>query len=292
MLCESRGHELPQGGDRERVVPGAVTALQFGERHFGGERAAVRAIRGHCFEDIRDGEDPRRDGQLLTGETERVAAPVQLLVMCRRVVAPGGGTARPCSRNSRLYVGCCSTRRRSSGVSCPGLSRIRFEMPSLPMSCSRPAWRSRRRLSLERPSTAPIAIGDLGDTLRVAGGERRLGVDHAGERSCHAVDSVVVDELNELRRLELEHKLRHVVLGEPGPEAGVVLERAERTDQLRVEPASAPVARRAVCGFRALARREDVDGLREADDAAEEWDRLAHEAVRTAAAVPVLVERL
>ena len=45
------------------------------------------------------------------------------------------------------------------------------------------------------------AVGDLGHALGVAGGERRLGVDHAGERLGDAVQTGVVGRDRDLRRL-------------------------------------------------------------------------------------------
>ena len=63
-------------------------------------------------------------------------------------------------------------------------------------------------------------VGDLGDALRVTGGERRLGVDDARERLGDAVQASVVGGDGEVRRLPL----RDVGRLERGPELPVAAE--------------------------------------------------------------------
>src|SRR3954447_24604161 len=86
--------------------------------------------------------------------------------------------------------GCSSTTARSSGVSAPGLSRMRSEIPSLPTSCSSEPKTSSSRRAGPTPTRAatgvdPAAVGDGGDepcdVVAVPAQERILGFQRTGE---------------------------------------------------------------------------------------------------------------
>jgi hypothetical protein len=78
---------------------------------------------------------------------------------------------------------------------------------------------------------------------------------------------------------------------ERAPERPVVAEAQQRVDEVRVEPAAAAADRDAAGGVRPACGVEDLHGLREAEDPAEQRDLIAREPLRLPMAVPVLVER-
>ena len=163
---------------------------------------------------------------------------------------------------------------------------MRFEIASLPRSCSSPARRSVADVVGVEVQPLAQADGDLGDALGVAAGVGRLRVDDAGERLGDAVQAVVVGH---------EHAVGGLDLGdggavERGPEVGVVLDAGKRVDERRVEPGAAPAAGDPECAVAAAVLPEDLHRLREAEDPPGQRDRLAGEAGRAPAAVPVLVE--
>jgi hypothetical protein len=121
----------------------------------------------------------------------------------------------------------------------------------------------------------------------VAGGVRGLGVDDPGEGLGDPVEPLVVGEQQAVDRLQRGDAR----LLERGPEGVVALGGAERVDEQRVEPRAATLAgERAGAGRATALLPVDLGGLGEAEDPAAERDLLALEAVRVAAAVPVLVE--
>ena len=82
-----------------------------------------------------------------------------------------------------------------------------------------------------------------------------------------------------------------LVAAERRPEGAVAARRAQRVDERGVEPGAAALGRDVERRARAADGEEHLDGLGEAEDAAEQRDRVAGEAVGVAGAVPVLVER-
>ena len=88
-----------------------------------------------------------------------------------------------------------------------------------------------------------------------------------------------------------DHGVR-LVAAERAPEAAVAAGGAQGVDELGVEPGAAAVGGDVEHGARAGGGEEHLDRLGEADDAAEQRDRVAGQAVGVAVAVPVLVERL
>ena len=184
-----------------------------------------------------------------------------------------------------MWTGWVWIARNSSSVSLSGLSRMRFEIASLPMSCSRRRAAASAAVGVEAEHRGD-PVGDLGDALRMAGGERRLGVDHPRERLGDPVEPGVVAGEREVGRLPLGDVGRL----ERGPEVTVVAEAQERVDQGGVEPAPAPAQRHRARGLQALGGVEDLDRLREAQDPGRQRDLLAAQTVGHAAPVPVLVE--
>ena len=130
------------------------------------------------------------------------------------------------------------------------------------------------------------ALGDGGDSGRVAGGEGRFRVDDAGERLRHAIQARVVGALHAVGRLERVD----VRVGERRPERPVVLEGGDRVDQRGVEPRRAALAGDGARGLRPALLPEDLHRLRQAHHARERRDVFASQARRVALAVPVLVE--
>ncbi len=155
------------------------------------------------------------------------------------------------------------------------------------MSCSSPARYRSRCVRSSRSSRHGQPDGDARHPLRVPGRVRRLGVDHGRERLRHPVEPVLVERL--LPVLRLPHP--HPRLLERRPEQVVVLERAERVGEHRVEPRAAPRACHLAGGRGAAELPEHLRGLGQAEDPAEQRDLLAGQPRRIAAAVPVLVER-
>src|SRR5271170_4060790 len=68
------------------------------------------------------------------------------------------------------------------------------------------------------------------------------------------------------------------------------MERESDADELRIEPGSTALQKRVDCHLCAAADREDIEMLRDGADAGQQRDLLPFDAVRIAAAVPVLVE--
>ena len=145
---------------------------------------------------------------------------------------------------------------------------------------------------VRRRSRARRAIADRDprDAVRVAPGVRRLGVDDHGERLGDAVEAVVVGAQHAVRGLERRRPRGAAQAAERRPELVVAPRRAQRVDERGIEPGAAALGRDVERGARAGGGEEHLDGLGEAEDAAEERDRVAGEAVRVAGAVPVLVE--
>ena len=142
--------------------------------------------------------------------------------------APGGGASAP-------------TRRRSS---LPGLSRIRLETPSLPMSCSSAARRRSRSSRELRPSTSPTATAMRATPTEWRAGVGRLGVDDQRERLGDAVEPLAVGVLDAVRGLEgADHRVR-LVAAERAPERAVAARGAQRVDQRGIEPGAAARRRR------------------------------------------------
>ncbi len=195
------------------------------------------------------------------------------------------------ARIACVKAGCCRMRANSSSVSFAGLSRIVFGMPSLPMSCSRPA-RCSSRSSAGREAEL---VGDRArvgrDAARVAGREGRLRVDHVRERLADAVEAGVVEHEHAIGGLEREHLRRDVVAREVAPESVIRRDREDDVRELRIEPAAAPLAHHLVRGRDAVGGEEHLGGLAQACDAREQRDLLAAQPERLPAAVPVLVER-
>lgn len=75
--------------------------------------------------------------------------------------------------------------------------------------------------------------------------------------------------------LDLAHELVHLVRGELRPELRVALDRLEHAHKLGIEPGATPLARHADGGCEVLADGEDIDGLRETENAPEQGDLLA-----------------
>ena len=98
---------------------------------------------------------------------------------------------------------------------------------------------------------------------------------------------IVVDR----EHLVLRLPVGDVGLGERGPEAGVVAERLERLHEAGVEPAARAPGGDRISGIDAALGVEDLHGLRQAQDPAEQRDLVAGEPERLSLPVPVLVER-
>src|SRR5262245_25506381 len=84
FLGQQRLHARPQaeeGLDAFRVELRAGVRSEFGEGLIHGEGGAVRLIRGHGVEGVRDGNDAGQPGDLLAGQAVRVAGAVPALVM-------------------------------------------------------------------------------------------------------------------------------------------------------------------------------------------------------------------
>ncbi len=136
----------------------------------------------------------------------------------------------------------------------------------------------------------PKLLGDQRDARAVAGGERALGVDDLAEGQRDVVEGVVVDRLR--RRLHLEHAQIQVIGRQLAPEPRVARQHGERVGQARVEPAAAAARHLLARGLRAGGGVEHLRDLGQQRDARVQRDLLAGQALRLAAAVPVLVQAL
>ncbi len=119
----------------------------------------------------------------------------------------------------------------------------------------------------------------------------RLRVDDVGEGLADAVDSAIVEHEDAIGGLELAHERRHVVAREIAPEAVGGTDRQQNVGELGVEPAPTALAHHLLGGRQAVRREEHLGRLAEAGDARGQRDRVAGQAERLAATVPVLVER-
>jgi hypothetical protein len=137
------------------------------------------------------------------------------------------------------------------------------------------------------PQRRPHVGGDQARAVGVEVGPGRLGVHDRREGGGDPEQVLVVD----LDQLVLGLPLCEVGVGERGPERGVAAEGGQRLHQVRVEPAAGAPLRDRVGVVDAAGGVEDLDGLRETQDAAEQRDLLAEQPARLAVAVPVLVER-
>ena len=137
------------------LVP--ASGLELTERDVGRQRPAIGAGGRHGLEDVRDDEDPRRLRQLVTSQAERVAAPVELLVVGRGVVGELA-ERRHAARSSLVWAGCLSTSTPLPGGQVAGLveDQVRdAELADVVQQCPRGAGR-RSALGVSS-SKAPIA---------------------------------------------------------------------------------------------------------------------------------------
>ncbi len=178
------------------------------------------------------------------------------------------------------------TRSSSPAPSGPGLSQIEFEMPSRPRSWTRPARRSVRTASPERPSCAPACGRKLGDGRCVAEAVRRLEVDEVRDGQERGVEALAGEHHGQ-RRLGVDHRV-------PGADGIEVREdhlglRRHEPRELGIELlAGAPAGER----LRRIDPSDPVRHLGELPELREprrERNVLALEVARPPAPVPLLV---
>ncbi len=135
--------------------------------------------------------------------------------------------------------------------------------------------------------------GNLHDAKRVAVGERRLGIDDAGEGFADRIDALSA-ELAHGAWIERQHRAAgffDVVGGQAAlPEAAGFVQGPGYGDQLRVKPFLAAGAQGGDGGVRALRDGEGVDVLRDETDAREHGDLRTAFTPGEAGAIPVLIE--
>ena len=179
------------------------------------------------------------------------------------------------------------TATHSSASSLPGLSRMRLETPSLPMSCSRPARRSSAALGASKPMVAAMRLGDLGHARRNgwrcrATWRRRSRANASATRSSRASSACCTRSAGSSASTSGS--------SQRGPE-GVVVARSRRArrpapGRTTCRGARAPSRRRRPA--RRAARRPPSSGP--GTIRAQQRDQLARQLARVAVAVPVLVE--
>ena len=152
------------------------------------------------------------------------------------------------------------------------------------MSCSSPARRRSRRVTASKPSTAPIptAISATRSEWRAVNGD----LASMTRANASAIRSSRASSATSSRSAGSQPETSGC--SSDAQNAGV--DREQRVDQRRVEPAPAPLARHLAGGLDAAGGVEDLGGLGEAEDPREQRDLLAAQPVGHAAPVPVLVE--
>ena len=189
-----------------------------------------------------------------------------------------------------MNAGCWLIAARSSEVRPAGLSRMRFEMPSLPISCSNPPQVTLRcrlggspRMKARPPAISPTCSEWLyvhGDLASITSAKARA------TRSRQASSAMIWRSSGSCSA----RKIRRVARGHPIPEAEVVLEGAQHVDEGRVEPAATALAYHLERLGRAYRAKEHLERLGQPDDTPQQRDALPLLPGRAASTVPVLVE--
>ena len=132
-------------------------------------------------------------------------------------------------------------------------------------------------------------VGGLGDAEGVAIGEGAFGVDNVGEGFADAIGLLRVDEAD-LTGLHVHDADTLVGAIAAGPQAALAVEGDGEAGEIGVEPGCAAVREGDEGTIAILLEGEDVKVLGDGENAGEEGDLIAAEAVGVATTVPMLVE--
>ena len=140
-----------------RTAPGRAAAPARARR----PGRAVDAVRDERVVDVADGQDARRDVELVAGQAARVAGAVEPLVVVEHEPPDGGREAAEVAQQALAGLGVLADLRELGVVERAGLGSTADGTASLPMSCSSPpsaSTRSRRRGS---PSDSPTCTASI-----------------------------------------------------------------------------------------------------------------------------------
>ena len=172
-----------------------------------------------------------------------VAAAIEPLVVGGGVEAARRESTTTRLRISHVCSGCRRITANSAVGQLSGLSRIRFDTPSLPMSCSSARAPQLAQLAGPRGRARAPCLGNVGDAVRVTVRPRRLGVDHPRERLGDPVEIRIVGQQHAILAAPSSlQALQRPATAEIAPEARIPGDRLQRIDELRVEPGAAAAA--------------------------------------------------